>query len=38
MRDIEANTVLRYMIKEQKKVFVKEYETTTTQYQNLSRT
>lgn len=28
----------RYMIKEQKKVFVKEYETTTAQYQNQSRT
>lgn len=28
----------RYMIKEKSKVFVKEYETTTTQYQNLSRT
>jgi hypothetical protein len=29
---------LRWMIKEQKRLFVKEYETTTTQYQNLSRT
>lgn len=28
----------RWMIKEQKRLFVKEYETTTTQYQNLSRT
>jgi len=26
------------MIKEQKRLFVKEYETTTTQYQSLSRT
>lgn len=30
--------IYRYMIKEKSKVFVKEYETTTTQYQNLSRT
>ena len=29
---------VRWMIREQKRLFVKEYETTTTQYQNLSRT
>jgi mortality factor 4-like protein 1 len=31
-------TTPRWMIKEQKRLFVKEYETTTTQYQNMSRT
>lgn len=31
-------TIGRWMIREQKRLFVKEYETTTTQYQNLSRT
>lgn len=34
----ECLTNPRWMIKEQKRLFVKEYETTTTQYQNLSRT
>lgn len=34
-----TNTGLRrWMIKEQKRLFVKDYEATTTQYQNLSRT
>lgn len=28
----------RWMIKEQKRLFVKEYETTSSQYQSLSRT
>ncbi|ORY33051.1 chromatin modification-related protein EAF3 [Naematelia encephala] len=32
------NDIMKWMIKEQKRLFVKEYETTTTQYQNLSRT
>ncbi|CAD6572979.1 MAG: Esa1p-associated factor [Tremellales sp. Tagirdzhanova-0007] len=32
------NDVMKWMIKEQKRLFVKEYETTTTHYQNLSRT
>ncbi|KAL1407517.1 Esa1p-associated factor [Vanrija albida] len=32
------NDIMKWMIREQKRLFVKEYETTTTQYQNLSRT
>lgn len=32
------NDIMKWMIKEQKRLFVKEYETTTTQYQNMSRT
>jgi len=32
------NDIMKWMIKEQKRLFVKEYETTTTQYQSLSRT
>ncbi|KAK4689372.1 mortality factor 4-like protein 1, partial [Tremellales sp. Uapishka_1] len=32
------NDLMKWMIKEQKRLFVKDYETTTTQYQNLSRT
>ncbi|WVQ81183.1 hypothetical protein IAT38_003305 [Cryptococcus sp. DSM 104549] len=31
------NDIMQWMIKEQKRLFVKEYEETTTQYQNLSR-
>ncbi|KAI9636874.1 MRG-domain-containing protein [Dioszegia hungarica] len=32
------NDIMHWMIKEQKRLFVKEYETTTMHYQNLSRT
>ncbi|ORX39254.1 MRG-domain-containing protein [Kockovaella imperatae] len=32
------NDIMKWMIKEQKRLFVKDYETTTTQYQSLSRT
>ncbi|WVF65329.1 hypothetical protein IAT40_000055 [Kwoniella sp. CBS 6097] len=32
------NDIMKWMIREQKRLFVKEYESTTTHYQNLSRT
>ncbi|WWC91000.1 uncharacterized protein L201_005939 [Kwoniella dendrophila CBS 6074] len=32
------NDIMKWMIKEQKRLFVKEYESTSTHYQNMSRT